>query len=77
MNLTLIDSLIDENADDPDFILTLEQAANVTPWYSWPGVNGSKVSTILRNVQESILLGKVSPKEGLEQAAAESRKLMK
>jgi multiple sugar transport system substrate-binding protein len=77
MNLTLIEKLVNENADDSDFVLTLEQAANVTPWYSWPGVNGSKVSTILRDVQESILLGKIAPKEGLEKAAEEARKLMK
>lgn len=76
MNSTLIESLVNENADDSDFVLTLTQAANVIPWYSWPGVNGSKVSNLLREIQETILLGKISPKDGLKQAAEESRKLL-
>ena len=57
-------------------MLTLDQASQVVPWYSWPGENGAKVSKLLTDIQEAILLGKVSPKEGLDRTAEEARKLL-
>lgn len=76
VNKPLVESLKKENAGDPNFILTLNQASQVVPWYSWPGENGAKVSKVLSDIQESILLGEVSPKEGLDRAAAEAKKLL-
>ena len=76
VNKPLVESLKKENAGDPNFVLTLDQASQVVPWYSWPGENGAKVSKLLTDVQEAILLGKVSPKEGLDQAAAEAKSLL-
>jgi len=75
-NLSLIRKLQQENANDPMFVLTLGQASRVVPWYSWPGENGAKVTALLRDMQESILLGQVSPRDGLNQAAAEARALL-
>ena len=76
VNKPLVESLKKENAGDPDFVLTLDQASQVVPWYSWPGENGAKVSKLLTDIQEAILLGKVSPKEGLDRTAEEARKLL-
>ena len=76
VNKPLVESLKRENAGDPNFILTLNQASQVVPWYSWPGENGAKVSKVLSDIQESILLGEVSPKDGLDRAAAEAKKLL-
>lgn len=76
-NLDIVAKLSEENAADPMFVLTLGQATRVVPWYSWPGENGARVTALLTETQESILLGEVSPREGLEGAAAQAMELLR
>ena len=75
-NEKVIANLKVKYANDKNFAITLDQAARVTPWYSWPGENGGKINKVLRDMQEAILLQKISPKAGLDKAAAEIKALL-
>jgi hypothetical protein len=55
----------------------LDQAARVTPWYSWRGPNGNEISKVLRDMQESVLLLKVPPRAALDEAATRVNELLK
>ncbi len=75
-NEKVIATLKAKYANDKNFTITLDQAARVTPWYSWPGENGGKINKVLRDMQESILLQKITPKAGLDKAAEEIKALL-
>src|SRR5690606_29946271 len=40
-NAALLETLAQENASDPDYVLVLQQVANVVPWHAWPSNNGT------------------------------------
>ena len=75
-NQNVIEQLKVKYADDKNFAIALSQAAKVIPWHAWPGENGVKINKIIRDMQESILLLKETPKAGLSRAAAEVRALL-
>ncbi len=75
-NQAVVKALQTEFASDANFIDMLDQAARVTPWYSWKGPNGNEISKVLRDMQESVLLGKQAPKEALDAAAAKVNALL-
>ena len=70
-NQAVIKDLIEKFGDDLNYKVILEQAARVTPWYSWPGKNSNKIAKTLRDMQEAALLGKIPPQQALDEAAAE------
>ena len=69
-NQAVIKDLIEQFGDDLNYKVILEQAARVTPWYSWPGKNSNKIAKTLRDMQEAALLGKIPPQQALDEAAA-------
>jgi multiple sugar transport system substrate-binding protein len=69
-NQAVIKELIEKFGDDLNYKVILEQAARVTPWYSWPGKNSNKIAKTLRDMQEAALLGKIPPQQALDEAAA-------
>ena len=69
-NQAVIKDLIERFGSDPNYKVILEQAARVTPWYSWPGKNSNKIAKVLRDMQEAALLGKIPPQQALDEAAA-------
>ncbi|PKL13513.1 MAG: hypothetical protein CVV52_05700 [Spirochaetae bacterium HGW-Spirochaetae-8] len=75
-NESVISTLKTKYAADKNFAITLDQAAKVVPWHAWPGENGAKINKVLRDMQESILLQKISPKAGLDKAAADIQALL-
>ena len=76
-NQEMIKTLKEENASDANFQVTLDQAAQVIPWHSWPGQNSSKIAKVLRDMQEAVLLGRIGPKQALADAEAEVNALLK
>ena len=70
-NQAVIKELIEKFGNDLNYKVILEQAARVTPWYSWPGKNSNKIAKVLRDMQEAALLGKMTPQQALDDAAAE------
>jgi multiple sugar transport system substrate-binding protein len=76
-NQTVVRALQTEHANDENFKVTLEQAARVTPWYSWRGPNGNEIAKVLRDMQEAVLLGKKTPKAALDETAARVNALLK
>jgi len=75
-NEKVINNLKTKYADDKNFTITLDQAAKVVPWHAWPGENGGKINQLLKDMQEAILLQKISPKAGLDKAAADVKALL-
>ncbi len=69
-NQAVIKDLIEKFGGDLNYKVILEQAARVTPWYSWPGKNSNKIAKTLRDMQEAALLGKIPPQQALDEAAA-------
>ena len=76
-NQAVIEALIAEHGDDKNYKVTLDQAARVVPWYSWPGKNGNKISAVLKDMQEAVIVGRKTPKQALDDAAAEVTALLK
>jgi multiple sugar transport system substrate-binding protein len=76
-NQAVIQALIAQHADDKNYKVTLDQAARVVPWYSWPGKNGNKISAVLKDMQEAVIVGSKAPKQALDEAAAEVTALLK
>ncbi|OHD71081.1 MAG: hypothetical protein A2177_00270 [Spirochaetes bacterium RBG_13_68_11] len=76
-NQAVIKELIEKFGDDLNYKVILEQAARVTPWYSWPGKNSNKIAKTLRDMQEAALLGKIPPQQALDEAAAAIDGLLK
>lgn len=76
-NQAVVRALTTQYASDENFRVTLEQAARVTPWYSWRGPNGNEISKVLRDMQEAVLLGKKAPKAALDETAARVNELLK
>jgi multiple sugar transport system substrate-binding protein len=76
-NRAVISELKAKNAADPAYTLILNQVERIVPWHSWPGKNSNKISKTLRDMQEAALLGKKSPKQALDEAAAEINALLK
>jgi len=76
-NQAVIQSLIAQHADDINYKVTLDQAARVVPWYSWLGKNGNKISAVLKDMQEAVIVGSKPPKQALDEAAAEVTALLK
>jgi multiple sugar transport system substrate-binding protein len=76
-NQEVVKQLQTEYASDANFMDMLDQAARVTPWYSWRGPNGNEISKVLRDMQESVLLLKVPPRAALDEAAARVNELLK
>jgi multiple sugar transport system substrate-binding protein len=76
-NQAVIKALTEKFGDDPNYKVILEQAARVTPWYSWPGKNSNKIAKVLRDMQEAALLAKKTPEQALAEAAAEIDGLLK
>lgn len=70
-NQSVIKDLIAKYGDDLNYKVILEQAARVTPWYSWPGKNSNKIAKVLRDMQELALLGKKTPQQALDDASRE------
>lgn len=62
--------------DDRNYSIVLDQIERVTPWFSWPGKYGTEIQKILMDMQESVFLGKISPRDGLNQAAEKIKKLL-
>lgn len=76
-NQAVIEALISQHADDKNYKVTLDQAARVVPWYSWPGKNGNKISAVLKDMQEAVIVGSKTPKQAIDEAAAEVTVLLK
>ncbi len=76
-NQAVIEALISQHADDKNYKVTLDQAARVVPWYSWPGKNGNKISAVLKDMQEAVIVGSKTPKQAIDEAAAEVTALLK
>jgi multiple sugar transport system substrate-binding protein len=76
-NQAVIQDLIAQHGDDKNYKVTLDQAARVVPWYSWPGKNGNKISAVLKDMQEAVIVGRKTPKQALDDAAAEVTALLK
>ncbi|HEX7002299.1 MAG TPA: ABC transporter substrate-binding protein [Trueperaceae bacterium] len=75
-NAALLETLAQENAGDPDYVLVLQQVANVVPWHAWPSNNGTRISQVIKDMQLEVLLGRATPSEALERAAAETNQLL-
>jgi len=75
-NAALIETLAQENAADPDYVLVLQQVANVVPWHAWPSNNGPRISQVIKDMQLEVLLGRATPREALDRAAAETNQLL-
>jgi multiple sugar transport system substrate-binding protein len=58
-----------EKAGDRNYQVVIAQAPQVVPWHSWPGRNSIRISQVLRDMQEAIVLGRAQPRQALEQAA--------
>lgn len=75
-NQEVVAALRSQYAADANFQVVLADAARVTPWHSWPGSEGTKISRILRDAQHAILLGKKAAKPALDEAAAQVQALL-
>jgi multiple sugar transport system substrate-binding protein len=76
-NQAVIRQLTEKFGNDPNYKVILDQAARVTPWYSWPGKNSNKIAKTLRDAQEAALLGKKTAQQALDEAAAAIDELLK
>lgn len=75
-NKAAVAALRKKYPDDRNYSIVLDQIERVTPWFSWPGKNGTEIQKILMDMQESVYLGKISPRAGLDQAMERIRKLL-
>jgi len=75
-NQKMVEILKKEHAKDPNFTMTLDQVARVVPWHAWPGQSSNKIDQMLKDMQESILLGKKKPKEALDETAEQVNALL-
>jgi multiple sugar transport system substrate-binding protein len=75
-NQAVVVALQSQYATDANFQVVLADAARVTPWHSWPGAEGTRISRILRDAQHAILLGKKTPRAALDEAAAQVQALL-
>lgn len=75
-NAALLETLAAENAGDPDYALVLSQVGSVVPWHAWPSNNGTRISQVIKDMQQAVLLGRATPREALDQAAAEVNQLL-
>ncbi len=76
-NQAMINTLMQEYHNDENFRVSLDQAARVVPWHSWPGENATEIAQILKDMQEAVLLGRISPAQALLNAEAEVNALLK
>ena len=72
-NQAVIKELIGKYGDDLNYKVILEQAARVTPWYSWPGKNSNKIAKVLRDMQEARPPGQEDPAAGPRRRIARDR----
>lgn len=76
-NAEMVEILAQENADDPDYQVVISQVGNVVPWHAWPSENGPRISQAIRDMQVSVLLGRATPRQALDLAAAEVDSLLR
>lgn len=76
-NQSVIRALTAQFGSDVNYKVTLDQAARVVPWYSWPGKNSNKIAKALRDMQEAVVLGKKTPKAAMDEAAQQVNALLK
>lgn len=76
-NAEAIAALAIEYADDPDYQVVLAQADKVVPWHAWPGQNGTRISQVLKDMQQAVLLGRATPRQALDEAADEVTRLLR
>ncbi len=76
-NQKVIADLVREFSSDVNYKVTLDQAAKVIPWHAWPGENSGKIAKILRDMQESVVLGQKSPAQAIDEAVREVNALLK
>jgi len=75
-NAALLATLAQENANDPDYALVLSQVDHVVPWHAWPTSNGTRISQVIKDMQLSVMLGRATPRDALDQAADETNSLL-
>jgi multiple sugar transport system substrate-binding protein len=75
-NAALLEELARENANDPDYVLVLEQMGNVVPWHAWPSDNGPRISQVIKDMQLEVLLGRATARAALDRALAEVNRLL-
>lgn len=75
-NAALLEELARENANDPDYVLVLEQMGNVVPWHAWPSDNGPRISQVIEDMQLEVLLGRATARAALDRALAEVNRLL-
>lgn len=62
--------------DNPLFVASLNQMDRMIPWYAFPGTNGVKITTVIADNLSRVIEQKATPKEALQDAAAEVRPLL-
>lgn len=75
-NAALLEELARENANDPDYVLVLEQMGNVVPWHAWPSDNGPRISQVIKDMQLEVQLGRATSRAALDRAVAEVNRLL-
>jgi multiple sugar transport system substrate-binding protein len=63
--------------EDRDFAVTYEQLPDLVTWANFPGTSGTKVHKVLLDNTTAALNGQKTPKQALDDAAAEANRLIK
>jgi multiple sugar transport system substrate-binding protein len=75
-NAQLVSQLGEDLADQPNRQILLSQLPQVIPWHSWPGANGTRIVQAIKDMQESVLLGRAEPAIALERTEADVNRLL-